>query len=183
MDIDRHIAAIALGMVLACGLASASTAGAATVPATYTSGAGCQVFSQNTTEATNPNIPQGLLGLTADTPKDTFATVDVHRPVSVANYTGTTWLYWDTHVYELNSAHQWASLGTIAGAYASVFFHSGNQLTSIYWANAAPPASDNTGFDINNPEGHRFAFVGETYWWNGVSWFYSNGTSLGECQF
>jgi hypothetical protein len=181
MNINRHIAAIALSMTLLGGLVSTSVAGAAGTSYTLGGITGCTEFSQNTTGATNPNIPQAFLGLTEDSPKALYGLITVHRPTYVANYTGTTELYWDAAVYELNSAGQWAGIGTVDGAYATIFLHSGNQLTSIYWGQELPGAGKQ--ITVSNPEGHRFLVVGETYWWTGSHWYEYDRTTLGACQF
>ncbi|MHB8243330.1 MAG: hypothetical protein ACYDHN_15245 [Solirubrobacteraceae bacterium] len=172
-----------LSATITFSLTTAATAGAATPPTGYTLGGvtACTTFSQNTTQATDPNIPSLLVGLTAGTPTVTSGLITVHRPTYVANYTGTRSLYWDAAVYVLNSARQWQSIGTVGGVYAGIFLHYGTQLTSIYWNQELPGAG--MQITITNPAGHRYLVVGETYWWNGSSWFTSTRNSIGECQF
>ncbi len=104
--------------------------------------------------------------------------IDLSRPISVLNYTGTSYLYWAAQVQILVNG-RWYVVGNYAGAYAHIWGHSGTSLTPIYWADKA----NNYGVSLPVPSGHSYRVVGLTYWWNGKSWFLSNSSLVVACNF
>lgn len=152
---------IVAGLLVALSalLLGTTAANAATPPVTY-------AFSFNScTTIQNGATTSGLM--------------DLSRPITAAHYSGTTYLYWAAQPQAVVNG-VWTNLGSpIAGAYAHIWGYSGTNLTPIYWGDRA----NNYGVGITARPGHQYRVIGETYWWNGRSWFASDRRVVVMCRF
>jgi hypothetical protein len=156
----RRVLALGTSLCLLSGLLALATtegASASLAPATY-SGA---LASCTTIQGGGNNLGY----------------VDAGRPIAVAHYTGTSYLYFTAYIFAYEGG-KWVSVGSGASAYAHIWGQQGQQLTPIYWGNAA----NNYGFSFAVTPGYSYKVVGETDWWNGSSWFTSNDQSLVQCN-
>jgi hypothetical protein len=147
------VIAIAIALLTCTGIVAAPGAGASVAPATYNiSSWGCQHLITGT--------------------------MDFSRPVAVAHYTGTTYLYWQAELQQVVNG-QWIKVIDLDGAYAHIWSYSGQLLTPIYWGDTA----NNYGVLVNTFSPGTYRVIGMTYWWNGTSWFYTSSQALETCTF
>jgi hypothetical protein len=152
-------AAIAVGLVAAMSLAAAPAANASVPPASYLVGNyGCIRVSNGA---------------------NSYDILDFSRPYAVANYAGTSELYWGADVQKAVNG-RWVNVNANAvdGAFSTIWGHKGAQLTPIYWGNTA----NNDGVAAYVSGQGTYRVVGMTYWWNGKVWSVSN-LSLLQCTF
>lgn len=111
-----------------------------------------------------------------------YFNMNIDRPYAVANYTGTTYLFWQAQIQVLGANGVWYtnSSVTTGGAYAHIWGKSGSYLTPIYWGDTA----NNYGVvytEAGVSSGAVVRAVGITSWWNGSKWFIQSTTVLSQC--
>ena len=107
-----------------------------------------------------------------------YSQINYHLPTAVADYVGTSDLYFAAEVYALDPRTDGLTyIETVNATYARTWVHVGTQLKAIYWGSRLP----GSGAAIYLPPYGNITYVifGHTEWFTGKRWALTSTTDLG----